>query len=226
MKLRVATLNIAGGNEPDLTAITRLCERERLDLVGLQEVDRFTKRADYDMAALLAGTTFDYRFAAAMPLDGGEYGIATLANGKLADSSVVSYPTHGLEPRVYQRSVFAAGDRQLAVYNTHLSFETPQLRRQQAAVLMAAVQADPLPVVVFGDFNTDQSRSEWAMFDPLRRVNGDCAWYDSFIGQDQAMKVMSIDNIMMSSSLNYQGARLVPTILSDHRMLEAELLLD
>ncbi|WP_225046896.1 endonuclease/exonuclease/phosphatase family protein [Lacticaseibacillus kribbianus] len=225
MRLNVATFNIAGGNAPDLTAITRLCERERLDLVGLQEVDRNTRRNPYDMPALLAGQTYTYRFAAAMPLMGGEYGIATLAAGPLQASRAVAYTTHGLEPRVFQRSLYTRDGVTLAVYNTHLSFETPALRRQQAAELLAAMRAEDGPAVCFGDFNCDQSQDEWASFNPLRRVNGNSTWFESFIGRDDTMKVMTIDNILMTPDVRFEGARLVPTILSDHRMLEAQLII-
>ena len=223
--MRVATFNIAGGYAPDCAAINRLVTAQAATVVGVQEVDQFTPRAPYDMAALIAGQTHAVRFDAAMPLGAGAYGLATLSAAPIVAHTATHYQAHGLEPRLYQRTVVDVASRQVAVYNTHLAFETAVLRTAQVTQLLAALAADPIRTqVVTGDFNMDQDVAEWQPFDrTLRRVNGPTQWVETFVGHDANMRTYAIDNILYTPDLTCSKTQLVATLLSDHRMLWADL---
>ncbi|WP_125702463.1 endonuclease/exonuclease/phosphatase family protein [Lacticaseibacillus daqingensis] len=226
MNIKVATFNLAAGEHPDCSAINRLCVESGIQILGAQELDRFSRRLPFDMPALVAGSKYRVAYAPVMPLMGGEYGIALLADQQLEAPSVYPYTVFGEEPRVFQHANYDNGRVRLSVYNTHLSFETMAIRQQQARELLTAIREDSAAnIVVFGDFNMDQSHDEWQVFNKsLTRLNGgDGQWFNSFVGRDEAMKVYEIDNIMVSSNIRVVSRELVPTLLSDHRMFAAEL---
>ncbi len=131
-----------------------------------------------------------------------------------------------LEPRIFTRVVIEHDGRQVAFYNTHLSWESIDLRRQQMEQLRDAMKADPVPYrIAVGDFNADQSRSEFDLWraDFHLANGGDDQWFDTFAGHDESMKVNSIDNIIVSKNVSISGVRALDTTLSDHRPLVATL---
>lgn len=225
--LRVATYNIAAGQNPDPKAIQRLFTEENLDLISVQEVDRHTRRNPYNMPAAIAGTRYHAAFAPAIPVMGGVYGIALFSREPLLNVTNHHYTHFGEEKRVYQHGVYEIAGTPLSVYNTHLSFETPALRQLQVAELTAAMHADPIRrQVLFGDFNMDQSRQEWDCFDPaLRRANGGASgWFDTFNGRDAGMQSFAIDNILVTPNIQLSQVRVPSRILSDHQLLAATLI--
>src|SRR5215470_13997983 len=78
--LRVMTYNIHVGvgmdKKLDLQRIADVINKERPDLVGLQEVDRGVKRTEGkdEIAELAAMTRMDYAFAPNLDFQGGKYG--------------------------------------------------------------------------------------------------------------------------------------------------------
>ena len=63
-----------------------------------------------------------------------------------------------IEPRLYQRVVIWKRGKEIAFYNTHLSYEDQKLRKQQMETLMKAMDSDTCKyVIAVGDFNADQS---------------------------------------------------------------------
>src|SRR5215510_6223522 len=83
--LRVMTYNIHVGvgmdKKLDLQRIAAVINRERPDLVGLQEVDRGVKRTEGkdEIAELAALTKMHYAFAHNLDFQGGQYGVAILS---------------------------------------------------------------------------------------------------------------------------------------------------
>ncbi|MFD1433030.1 endonuclease/exonuclease/phosphatase family protein [Lacticaseibacillus yichunensis] len=226
MQVRIATFNMASGEDPDCTAVERLFVDEDLDVIGLQEIERFTARAPYDMLPIVAGRNYQWQFAPTLALMGGQYGIATFARHQISQVKIHKYGVTGEEDRVFINVVIRLGDDTLSFYNTHLSFETPAIRSAQVAELMQAVHDDKhRNKVVVGDFNMDQSLSEWEAFDSsYTRVNGNSGhWFDTYKWRDSAMKVNAIDNIILSPGINLVEAHVVRRILSDHQMLVATI---
>ena len=124
--LRIGTFNIAANKQPNVDELRELTEKYKLEVVGLQEVDRNTGRNPYDMLNEFASTTYPSTyFSKAIDYDGGEYGIATASKYELTDAKTVNVDSTGAtEQRVYQRMVFKKDNYEIAFYNTHLSYET------------------------------------------------------------------------------------------------------
>src|SRR6185503_4361530 len=83
--LRVMTYNIHVGvgmdKKLDLQRIADVINRERPDLVGLQEVDRGVRRTEGkdEIVELAKMTSMDYAFAPNLDYQGGKYGVAILS---------------------------------------------------------------------------------------------------------------------------------------------------
>src|SRR5512145_1670899 len=90
--LRVMTYNIHVGvgmdKKLDLQRIADVINRERPDLVGLQEVDRGVKRTEGkdEIAELAKMTRMDYAFAHNLDYQGGQYGVAILSRSLLKNT--------------------------------------------------------------------------------------------------------------------------------------------
>lgn len=227
--LRVGTFNIAANKKFDITAQSALTNDYNLEIVGLQEVDRNTKRNSYDMLESFktSGNYNDSYYSKTIDFEGGEYGIGTVSAYPLSDQSSTSLEWDGsAEKRVYQRSVFTKSGHEVAFYNTHLSYETTELRLKQMAQLKEAIAKDPVEYkIIVGDFNADQSRAEFNLFlDELNMCNGYYGkWYDTFNGVDATMKVNSVDNILVTKNLQIDDVTMVPTKLSDHNLFVTTL---
>ena len=108
-----------------------------------------------------------------------------------------------IEPRLYQRVVIEKDGKEIAFYNTHLSYEDQKLRKQQMETLMKAMDSDTCKyVIAVGDFNADQSTKEFDAFKEKYHIaNGlDGKWLDTYNGVDDTMKVNSVDNIIVSKT--------------------------
>lgn len=131
-----------------------------------------------------------------------------------------------MEPRIYTRVVISKNNQKIAFYNTHLSFESTDIRQQQMQQIMTAMKNDPIKYqILVGDFNADQSTKEWDIWrDNFNITNGkDHIWYDTFVGVDPDMKVNSIDNIVVSKNIEIKKITRVKSDLSDHVPLVATL---
>ncbi|HEX6447051.1 MAG TPA: endonuclease/exonuclease/phosphatase family protein [Streptosporangiales bacterium] len=182
--MRVATYNIHHGvgldGRLDLGRIARVLERERPDLVGLQEVDRhFSARsggvdqaqwlADRLGMAVVFGPNIDLEPPApGRPRRG--YGGAVLSRYP------VEAPEHRLLVRVpgtEQRGVVSVrvheAGRSLAFYTTHFEHRSRGVRRRQATEVLEQVADGPASAVVVGDLNaTPHSPELRGLFGPLR----------------------------------------------------------
>src|SRR5690348_9925379 len=97
-RLRIVSYNIQAllqGAAGVIETLARLAP----DLVGLQEVDLNTKRSGHaDQAHRLArALDLQLAYAAAMPFDGGEFGLAILARGPLSQPRILKLPRDGQE---------------------------------------------------------------------------------------------------------------------------------
>ena len=157
---RVVTFNIqALHHGPD--AVVRALAPLRADIVALQEVDRNTLRSGgVDQAQLLAQRLgMHAQFAAALDLQGGQYGIAVLSRTPLQFPQVHPLPRLGdEEPRIALSVTTLAGGLPLRVFNTHLAADwkarNPQeIRRTQALALLGQMDGVKGGVLLLGDFN-------------------------------------------------------------------------
>ena len=222
--ITLASFNIAAGRGPNLEAMSDQMESYGVDVAGLQEVDLNTGRNNFDMLARLASYgVYPYTsFAKAINYSGGQYGIGTVSKLPILEESNASYVAAIGENRVWQRSLIEKDGKQIAFYNTHLSYENTSIRKQQMMELIAAVNADTAEYkAITGDFNADQENSEFFVFlDDFNLTNGhDGTWHTTYNQYDSTMKVYSIDNIITTKNLRLVDMGVVDNKLSDHNML-------
>jgi endonuclease/exonuclease/phosphatase family metal-dependent hydrolase len=185
-RLRIVSYNIAALSVERAGVLATL-ERLTPDLIGLQEVDRGTARSGHvDQAQQLAASLgMRYAYAAAMPFDGGEYGIAILARSELRDLRVLPLPREGREePRVAMFATSGLPDgRAVRIANTHLAADwhaqnPAKIREAQVTelvrVLKEEVGASPNPLFLVGDFNCDSDSAALSRLNAAaRKLNAD-----------------------------------------------------
>lgn len=227
--IRVATLNLAAGDKPNMKKVSQQLTAYGIDVVGFQEVDRFTKRNKVDMLEELAkhGAYTNSDFRKCMDYEGGEYGIGMAANTAILKRYGALFSQKGeTEEKAWEMITLQKGGRIVHVYNTHLDWLSPEKRRMQMLEMIDIMDRDPCRYkILTGDLNTDQSYRE---IDPFLKnyniVNGDNGkWIDTFNEKEENMKVYAVDNIIATRNLRLVKSDAVYNKkLSDHSMLYAE----
>ena len=224
---RVATYNIAAKGGA-VSSIGSLIKEENIDVVGFQEVDKNTGRNQVDMLKEIADAAgYDYSFRKAIDYSGGEYGIGIASASEISNESGGALETGGYEGRTWQRVEIEIDGELVAVYNTHLTWEDPNIRAAQMEAVLDAMEADDTKYqLLTGDFNAQESNDEFDVF--LRDyniANGlDGEWLDTYIPEDATMKTNAIDNIIASRNIEIQNVEAVDEeeIGSDHKILIAD----
>ena len=157
--MRVATFNIRHGEAAwgrvDVGLLTRTCAELGVDVLGLQEVDRWMRRSRlvHLSARVARRTGMAHAFGPALRAGWvGGYGNSVLVRGSLSDVDNLPLPYLGGEPRAALLATAHVGTVAVSVANTHLSFEREERDRQLAAVV-DALAARPLPRLLLGDLN-------------------------------------------------------------------------
>lgn len=226
-ELTVASFNIAakGSRTAEIGA---LMKKYGVDLAGFQEVDLFNGRNNKDMLqeiAQAAGDEYDSSYAKAIDYSGGAYGIGMMARAPLTSPASEPLETGGYEGRVWQRAETEIQGKTIAFYNTHLTWEDPQLRAQQMKTLLHILEEDTTTYkVLTGDFNAQDSTEEWNVFlKEYTMANGNPDFLDTYIPADASMSTNAIDNIITTRNLRLKKAEAVEAdeTNSDHRALIA-----
>ena len=223
-ELKIASYNIAAkGNSTQ--AIGQLLKDEAIDIVGFQEVDKNTGRNPKDMLKEIADEAgYDYYFRKNIDYSGGEYGIGMAANGDLTDETGADLESGGYEGRGWQRAQINIGDKTVAVYNTHLTWEDQNVRKEQMEDVLEVMNADETEYkVLTGDFNAQESNDEFDVYlKDYNIANGkDGKWLDTYIPFDATMKTNAIDNIITTRNIEIKEVEAFEAdgIGSDHRIL-------
>lgn len=105
-KIKVVSFNIAAGAKnfkADLNKTADAIKALDADIIGIQEVDRLTKRSGYvDQIKVLADLTgYNFVFGKTIDFDGGEYGIGILTKHPILKAEKIDLPNEpNEEPRV------------------------------------------------------------------------------------------------------------------------------
>ena len=105
-KIKVVSFNIAAGAKnlkADLNKTADAIKALDADIIGIQEVDRLTKRSGYvDQIKVLADLTgYNFVFGKTIDFDGGEYGIGILTKHPILKAEKIVLPNEpNEEPRV------------------------------------------------------------------------------------------------------------------------------
>jgi endonuclease/exonuclease/phosphatase family metal-dependent hydrolase len=160
--VRILTYNILHGEtlkgDFDLDRIAKVIKEADPDLVALQEVDFFTKRARHmDLATELGQRTgMAPLFGQAMPFDGGEYGEGILSSFSFLSTQNHSLPAQeGKEPRaaLEVNVVLKSGDT-IRFIGTHLDHTRDEADRIGQALQINTIFTDSeCPAILAGDLN-------------------------------------------------------------------------
>lgn len=160
--LRVMTYNIHHGEgidkKIDLARIAALITQEKVDLVGVQEVDKGVERSGRrDLIAELATLTgLTPIFAKNINHQGGEYGNAILSRFPIKSwANTHLRASDPAEQRGVLRATLDVHGRTLVFLCTHLDHRSNDAARWEALPQLDALIAPlaPAPAILVGDFN-------------------------------------------------------------------------
>lgn len=208
----------------DFSVIANDIKEQELDIVGIQEVDRKTKRSNgLDEPKLLAEALgWHYAFSKATDHDGGEYGHCIVSKYPIVSYKTVALPTGTYETRAFGHAVIDVNGTRINFLNTHLSFEDEDCARQQFQVLADYVD-DLDGFIITGDFNTSDYK-KFSLIQNAIYINGDRGKYIFTCPADQPSK--AIDNIVISDQYSYCDSRRFLVQHSDHVMIYATVTIE
>ena len=229
--LRVMTYNIHVGvgmdKKLDLQRIADVINRERPDLVGLQEVDRGVKRTEGkdEIAELAALTRMEYAFAPNLDYQGGKYGVAILSRFPIKNTVHRMFENKREAERRGMLLVEVEIERQLLTFvTTHLDYQFEDGRLFETEQLLKHLAEVKGPLIVVADLNDVPSGSAYQ----LLRTKFDDAWVTSRAKGDgfsypADKPAKRIDHVFSGRGVRAKKAWVVESLASDHVPVVAEL---
>jgi endonuclease/exonuclease/phosphatase family metal-dependent hydrolase len=168
--IRVMTYNIHVGvgmdKKLDLQRIADVINKERPDLVGLQEVDRGVERTQRkdEIVELAQLTRMEYAFAPNLDYQGGKYGVAILSR----------FPIRGIDHRMYQNKREAERRGMIRIeaniegkvlnfVTTHLDYQYQDGRLFETEQMLEFLRDLKGPLIIVGDFNDEPSGTAYQL---------------------------------------------------------------
>ncbi len=193
MTIKVLSFNVQNGHTVnyDYALLGRDIRAEGAQLVGLQELDRVTRRngGRDALCEIAAAAGFEhYAYTRTIDYMGGEYGTGILSAYPILRFEVVLLESHGDEQRCAGVATVKIDGKELTFINTHLSLGDKGQRQVQFEAL-ARLVAGKTDYIITGDFNTDDF-SEFAPLGEVCLLNREDNRLLSYAGQS------SIDNIV------------------------------
>ena len=213
----------------DLARIAEVIRRERVDLVGLQEVDRGVERTQRidEIAELAKLTSMDYAFAFNLKYQGGQYGVAILSRFPIRATDHRLYKNlREAERRGFIRAEVIIGGRIVNFVTTHLDYQYEDGRVYEAEQLLSGLAEVKGPLIVVGDFNDIPSGGAYKLMSD--RFSD--AWIESHASgeglsypADKPTKRIDYILARKADRIRVLRARIVETLASDHVPMVAEL---
>ncbi|GAB3927213.1 hypothetical protein GCM10028827_19320 [Mucilaginibacter myungsuensis] len=227
--LKVITYNIHHANPPskakegkiDIDAIAHAIKKQNPDIVGLQEVDKNTKRSgNIDEAAIIAGKAgLHYQFFKAIDHDGGEYGLAILSRYPIKTTELHRLPQAiKAEERILSlATIDMPGKGSLTFANTHLDATRPDSNRVVQMKEILRILGDRKgPVMLMGDLNAEPTKETIRLLD--QSFKRSCTQNCGFTIPEK-IPTKTIDYVAVKNAdWRAMAHRVVPeTYASDHR---------
>lgn len=231
--LRVMSYNIHVGvgmdKKLDLQRIANVINRERPDLVGLQEVDRVVQRTQRidEIVELAKMTRMDYAFAFNLAYQGGQYGVAILSRLPIMATEHRHLKNlREAERRGFIRAEIKFHGRRLDFVTTHLDYQFHDGRLFETQQLLAALQDLKAPLIVVGDFNDLPDGQSYQLMrqlfdDAWTNANGSNAGFT--YPADKPAKRIDYIFTRRSDGIRTKRAWVVNTQASDHIPVVADL---
>lgn len=242
--LRVMTLNLAHGRGEafhqllqdtdstlqNLERISALLQRERPDVVALQEADAPSywsgnfHHVDYLAEQAAYSHAVDGLHVNGLGL---AYGTALLSDLHLTQAQAITFnPDLAMTPKGFVVSTVdwpGPANVQVDAVSLHLDFSSAATRRLQARELIDFMRDRQRPMIVMGDFNaewTDDNNSVQLIADEL----GLSAYRPQAAGQGTfATNGKRLDWVLISAELEFRSYQVMSDAVSDHRGVIAEL---
>lgn len=211
----------------DLQRIADVINKEKPDLVGLQEVDRGVQRTQRidEIVELSKLTRMDYAFAFNLPYQGGQYGVAILSRFPIRATDHRLYKNlREAERRGFIRAEVMIDGRLVHFATTHLDYQHDDGRLFEAQQMLAFLSDVKGPLIVVGDFNDiptgDTSKLMRSLFDDAWLVTRDEGFsYPA----DKPTKRIDYIFTRLSDGIKTKRAWVVNTLASDHIPVVADL---
>lgn len=231
--LRVMTYNIHVGigmdKKLDLQRIADVINRERPDLVGLQEVDRGVRRTEgKDEIVELAGMTrMNFAFAPNLDFQGGKYGVAILSRFPIKNTEHLMFENRReAERRGMLKIEVEVEGKTVHFVTSHLDYQFEDGRLFETEQLLKNLEGVKGPLLVVADLNDIPTGSAYKLMSNLF----DDAWVTSRAKGDgfsfPADKPSKrIDHIFYRKGDGVRAKKswVVETLASDHIPVVAEI---
>src|SRR5215510_56703 len=169
-RLRVMTYNIHVGvgmdKKLDLQRIADVINKEKPDLVGLQEVDRGVKRTEGkdEIAGLAAMTKMEFAFAPNLDYQGGKYGVAILSRLPIRNTVHRMFENkREAERRGMLKVEIDLEGRTITFVTTHPDYQFEDGRRFETEQLLKFLADTKGPLIVVADFNDTPAGSAYKL---------------------------------------------------------------
>jgi endonuclease/exonuclease/phosphatase family metal-dependent hydrolase len=212
----------------DLARIAQVINKEKPDLVGLQEVDRGVQRTQRidEIVELSKMTRMDSAFAFNLPYQGGQYGVAILSRLPIRATEHRLYKNlREAERRGFIRAEVIFHGQKLNFVTTHLDYQHDDGRLFEAQQMLGALTDVKGPLIVVGDFNDTPAGETYKL---MRSLFED-AWAirpteEGFsYPADKPAKRIDYIFTRRSDGITTKRAWLVDTLASDHVPVVADL---
>lgn len=220
--IRFASYNILHGKQDDegMRGIAKNITENQIDIIGIQEIDRGTRRSGgRDTLKLLSEATgYEYyAFFKTISYGGGDYGIGILSRYPIISTKkLLLDDSDGAEKRALGYAKIDLNGREISFFVTHLSFDFAEGRVRQIRQI-GEILAEYDDFVLAGDFNT----SDFGIYESIagaKTLNKREAPVVTF-----PEDLSSIDNIVYSAdSWSFGDINRVTESYSDHYMIWGE----
>jgi Metal-dependent hydrolase len=223
--LTVGTWNIKRGNG-ELLMQGRLIYDQQPDIMGIQEayqdltaddiIDNLASLKTRDMSYNVLSPTINYS-------GGGQYGNGLISRYKLNNIETFPLNSGSYEKRILQKAVVTIDGKAVSIYNTHFSYNSAAIRREQFAKVLEIMDSDKNEYkILTGDFNA--GFDEFSVFRNYTVVNTEETVYYDYARNE--IDYSALDNIIVTKNIKVVNSRIIITSFSDHYAVFAYLILD